>query len=120
MDAIDKLVSECEVSAAVLGRGESFMLIDTRNVCPEAVASAHAQHFNFCGVVGVKGGHLELELSSLDPETVKMMAFAAVKFAECQTAQPVSDGVDWLERLHRLPDTRGPALGGARPHRPQD
>lgn len=108
MDAIEKLVFECEVSAAVLGKGEEFVFARLPDV-PEAVtAYARERGFRYCGVVGAKAGRIELELASLDPENVKMMAFAVAEFAKCKEASPVLDGdsADWLERLHRLPDTR--------------
>jgi len=108
MDATERLVYDSEVSAAVLGKGDCFVLINSDNGSVAATEAARAEGFYFCGVVGLKSGRVELEIASPDRETVRIMGFALREFADMCSANlvPESDFTNWMTRLHALVDPR--------------
>jgi hypothetical protein len=106
MDATEKLVSQSATSAAVLGSGDDFLLVPLEGgTLPVAsVEIAKARGYFYCGVLCVVNGHVEIE----GPQEFRpILLRAAVPFAEYVVAKKrAGDAVDWLEKLHSLPDSR--------------
>lgn len=111
MDVQEQLVWESEVSAAVLGNGEEFVLIrlDINEECEQAaIERAISKGFVYCGVLGFKNGHAAVRCGD-DPGAIYTIAHASVAFAHViaqHLRRQQGDAVDWLESLHSLPDTR--------------
>lgn len=114
MDAITKLVWDSEFSVACLGRvngdkveymlvgldGEGYPLSEGRNML------ARLRGYAFAGVFGVKDGVADCKS---EPGMWPVMIAAVPSFLQIlnERLAPKGDGVDWLERLAQLPDTRG-------------
>ena len=114
MDATEKLVFESEISAAVLGKGDEFVLVNLAHYDQAVPDAARARGYHFCGVVGLMNGRLSLEIASPDPESVRLMAFALREFTDMCAANSKPDAfADWMTKLHELPDTRE-NLGGTK------
>jgi hypothetical protein len=112
MDTQERLVSESEVSAAVLGRGgKDFVLIrldGNRGSDATALAEARSRGFFYCGALGITEGQPSAECSC--PDAALTMMHAALSFAQemgvAGRLRPKDDSARWLEELYRLPDTR--------------
>jgi hypothetical protein len=105
MDAQQQVAWDCSISAVVLGKGEEFVLCPLDAPTPASEALARARGYEYAGVFGFRDGQ---ESMSCEPGMERTMCAAAFAFAEFVHARltPKGDGVDWLERLYRLPDTR--------------
>lgn len=112
MDRVEQLAWDAEIAVAVLGnpRTGEFSLIDLDHDMPMSEAareSARQRGFEFCGVVGVKNGIAD---AMCDPVAgaLGILCAAVMPFVRRYAAKlgPKSDGADWLERLHALPDPR--------------
>ena len=111
MDAQEQLVWNAEMSVAVLGKGEEFVLISLDGPIDEAVTiDALSKGYRWCGVMGIKDGHAAAK-SEQHPDAIYTMMHAALGFAKqvAEKLRPksdVGDELEWLERIHRLPDMR--------------
>lgn len=117
MDALEKLVYEANLSAAVLGRPGSdvFMMVplkgDGTAINPALFDEIHEKQLEFCGVFGLVQGVARCQTQR--PEDLGVMLLAVPAFLEYvrESLMP-SDGPkadafsDWLEQLYQLPDTR--------------
>jgi hypothetical protein len=104
------MARESEISVAVLGKGGDFVLIRLDGeIDASATDAALARGFSYCGVMGVKNGQASVRCEP-NPDAAVTMLHAALAFgtqvAERLRPQPEGDGVEWLERLYQLPDTR--------------
>jgi hypothetical protein len=107
MDRLQQLAWDSPLCAAVVGKGDDFVLLPLEGLISEAAKQdAAKRELQFCGVVGLRDGSVEVEMESpVDQEALRIMARAVASFTE--RFAPRSDGVDWLERLYQLPDPRG-------------
>ncbi len=109
MDAEQQMVFDGECPAAVLGRGEEFILIFLDGpINDAATAEAAAKGFAYCGVMAVSNGQCCAKFDPTNPEGLDVMMRAAWDFAE-RVAGKIKrqrSSTDWLERLWNLPDTR--------------
>jgi hypothetical protein len=110
MDAHETLVVESEISVAVMGRDEDFVLIRLQGEIGEDLTSqGREKGYAYCGVLGVKGGQAGAKCAP-NPDAVYTMMRAALGFAQLfadrlkQKSQ--GDAVGWLTALFGLPDTR--------------
>jgi len=112
MDQHEQLISESQIAYSVLGRGEEFILVNLAEDIEYAKAEAVAKHYAWCGTLTVSNGRLCCALcdSSKNPGALYTMMFAGLKFAHMVADRLVDqakgDSVEWLQKLHRLPDTR--------------
>lgn len=109
MCADERLVSESEVSFAVLGKGRDFVLVALHTDTAEdatQMAEARSRGFFYCGVLGMRDGQPSAECSASDAAFTMM--HAALAFAQEMAGQlrPKDDSVQWLTRLWELPDPR--------------
>lgn len=98
------------ICAAVMGRGEEFALVPLPASDAEmdkALESALAKGLSYCGVLGFKDGQSAVRCEH--PAAIYTMMHAGLAFSHL-IAQALrrqqGDAVDWLERLHSLPDSR--------------
>ncbi len=116
-DAEEKLVFESEMAAGVLGKGEDFVLVhfNDKPFDTAQLAEAKARGFAWCGVLGLCNGVPQARVSPDNPEAIYTMCFAGLAYAhlvaEHLRPQPKSDAVEWLSRLHALPDARQSEYG---------
>lgn len=112
-DVEQEFVLESELAVGVLGNGEDFVLVHLNDAPLDAsvLAQATAKGFAWCGVMGIRHGKPEVRISPDNAEAVYTMCFAGLAYAhlvaEHFKPQPKTDAVEWLTRLHALPDTRG-------------
>ena len=68
---------------------------------------ARLREYSFAGVFGYKSGFADAK-NEPGPDAWRVMCAATPEFLTllAQKLAPQSDGVDWLEKLHQLPDTR--------------
>lgn len=110
MDATERLVADSEMSAAVLGKGREFLLVDLSGETDAAMEAARARGFSYCGCLAVVNGQATARPEP-DADSTLTMLYAALAFAHLvgdrlMPPQPKSDSVEWLTRLYALPDTR--------------
>lgn len=110
MDAIAQLVWDSQISVAVLGRGNDFILIPLNEtgvpMSETLLATARDRDFVFAGVFGFINGEAKCKSESLDALPTMCAAIPAfVEFLRERLA-PKSDAVDWLTKLHALEDPR--------------
>lgn len=109
-DAFDQLASDCELLAVVLANPslEDFELCDPTTPLPAEIAeNLHARQLACFGCVGLGAGNQfrSAFVSALPESTIRALAHAFGLFA-AKKLSPEHRSVDWLERLHSLPDTR--------------
>ena len=104
MDAEQRLVWDAEVSAALLCNftADDFELIDLDSTFNADALSARG--LSWAGVIAFKAGGVTMALSDPSAISFEMMRRVSNEFAR-RLAGRIS-GVDWLERLYRLPDPR--------------
>jgi hypothetical protein len=106
---MEKLVLRSTCTAAVLGRGDNFLLVylDGKSIPEAEMLEANTQDFLFRGVVGLVNGRVEVECEPV-LEAKLIVLRAAIAFAQNLTAPrvPNGDAVSWLENLIRLEDDR--------------
>jgi hypothetical protein len=109
MDAQTELARDSEMAVAVIVKGSHILLVDlnTRITVEEVRRAAQTLGYQFCGVLGVRSG---VASAKCEPslEAINVCIHAAYAFAEfvAEKTRPIGDGVNWLEQLHSLPDTR--------------
>jgi hypothetical protein len=104
MDA-QQIAWNCSISAAVLGKGEEFVLCPLDEPTPASEALARAHGYVFCGVMGYDPQAGRSIAKCEDPDSVITMMHAAFAFAQFVAAR-LKPKSDWLEKLWELPDTR--------------
>lgn len=112
MDKVEQLAWDAECACGVLGnpRTGEFSLIDLDHDMPMSDAArldAQQRSFEFVGVLGIKDGVADA-VCEPGPGALSLMCHAVLPFVTRYAAKlgPKSDGADWLERLHALPDPR--------------
>lgn len=102
-----------EHPVAVMGTGGEFELVPllSSDPLPEAFTSEmRARGFHLCGLLGLRDGKpdakIERDSDSLYTALTATLAYAQQVADEIKRKCNDGDGVDWLERLHQLPDTR--------------
>jgi hypothetical protein len=110
MDAQQQLAWDSEVACAVLmGEGKDAYLINLDEV-PAAEQRMLLARLGcrFLGVLGIKNGVVDCAPADFHPDTVRGITEAVAPFVEYAKTKimPKGDSVDFLKRLHALPDTR--------------
>jgi hypothetical protein len=110
MDAHQQLAFDSEFSVAVMGNAGEFILIQLGEPLDDNVTrKAIERGFRYCGCLGVKDGVPGVRCEP-DADAVFTMLFAGLEFAVMVAARlrqkPKGDGVEFLERLFALQDTR--------------
>jgi hypothetical protein len=101
-DPQEQLVWESKVSAAVLGRGNEFVLIRLDGSDLAALAEARSRDFIYCGALGIIDGQPCAECSCPDAAFTMIAQEMAVE----GRLRPKDDSVQWLTRLWELPDLK--------------
>ena len=109
MDAMETFVTRSTITAAVLGRGNQFLLayLNEKAISESDRLLALERGYVFCGCIGLVDGHVEVEHEPF-LEAKILTFYAALRFAEDLHAPKTanSDAVSWLENLHKLEDPR--------------
>jgi hypothetical protein len=109
MDLMEQFVTRSKISAAVLGRGNQFLLayLNEKEISEPDRLLANERGYFFCGCVGLVDGRVEVECE-LFLEARILTLRAALRFAENLYAPKTAhvDRVKWLEDLHKLEDNR--------------
>jgi len=104
-----QLLSEAEVSFAVLGRDGLLSLYELTapTLDKDLVSADVAKGFCYCGVVGFNG-HYVTTAHEPDPDSWITVVHAARAVSEIlrERHKAQSASVAWLEALHALPDSR--------------
>jgi len=111
MDATEQLVFDSDIAVGVLGKGGDFVLVPLDGAIEAAMEAAVLRGWNYCGCYAVtKTGQPGVRCEP-DPDSIFTMMYAALAFAQLVAERlrpkPKGDGVEWIEALYRLPDTRG-------------
>jgi len=112
MDAMQRLAFEADGGVmAVLGRGESYLLVDLDAPLPQEVMDDAARRgYAFCGVLGIIGGKATAKCER-DPQAACTMLHAALGFvaltADRLRSKPKDGFAAWMQRIMELPDARG-------------
>lgn len=103
-----------EHPVAVMGTGGEFELVPllSSDPLPETFASEmRARGFHLCGLLSLRDGKPDAKVER-DWDSLYTVLMATLAYAQ-QVADDIrresdgdGDGVDWLERLHQLPDPR--------------
>lgn len=110
MDKFEQLANG-ECAAAVIGNPVTgqYALIDMDDapMSDAAIQEARQRGFEFVGMLGIKDGVADA-MGEPGPGAQSLMCHAVLPFVTQYAAKlgPKSDGADWLERLHALPDPR--------------
>jgi hypothetical protein len=114
VDAHEQLVIESEISFAVVGKGENFILVrldsEGAPLDEAAIENARERDFAYCGVLGVKDGNVGVQFAPDNPTALYTMMFAGLAFAhevaDRLRPQPKGDAVEWLKALFAMKDSR--------------
>ena len=113
MDEQQQIAWNCEISVAVLGNAETgeHMLIELGRegypLSEAEVLKARLKNFVYAGVMGYAEGVANAKAEP-GPDCWRIMCAATPAFLTYLSGKlkPLCDSVDWLEKLHQLPDTR--------------
>jgi hypothetical protein len=116
LDQLERIVWDSEFSAACLGKVTAgdrieFMFFPlNRDGAPldeEQLELARQKGLVFAGVYGFKDNVADAKCEE-GPDALRVMCAACPAFISylAQKLKQRGDAVDWLEKLHRLPDTR--------------
>jgi hypothetical protein len=107
----ESLVRGAAVACVVLGNpvtGQYTLVdLDDAPMSEESIQDAKSRGFEFVGVMGIKDGVADA-MCEPGPGALSLMCCAVLPFVTRYAAKlgPKSDGADWLEQLHALPDPR--------------
>jgi hypothetical protein len=104
-----QMAFESEFCCGVLGRGQEFLLVDLNGPIQDFMEAAREKNYAYCGVLGVERGEAGVRCEP-GADAAFTMLHASLAFAKLAAARlmptPKGDGVEWLDALYRLPDTR--------------
>jgi hypothetical protein len=113
MDAQEKLAQDSQIAVAIMVGKDGDK--DTLTLCnldgpmpPECQAELVRQGCRYIGVLVIKNGVMDGAPADFNPATVHALLSAVQPFADYarEKLAPKGDGVQWLQRLHSLPDER--------------
>ncbi len=110
-DAQVDLYMDSEAAAMVMGNAGCFVLFerDTKIADQGAkLAEVQSKGYHFSGVLALKDGQVEgRSESDFDSQLNMMCAFPEFgRLLATRSIERDGDAVEWLQRLHRLPDSR--------------
>ena len=112
MDAMEQIVSECELCAAVLGKDGEFVLVPLGESGPlpdATVQLVKERGYLFAGVMGYDGQvRVQAVMTRAAADTLKLACGAFARYLT-HKLRPQQDSGEWLERLWELNDERGDA-----------
>jgi hypothetical protein len=109
-DTHEQLVFDSEISVAVLGKGEEFILVRLGKGLDDTSADAMDNGYSYAGVIGIKDGVPGVQCEP-DPASMRVMVLAGLAFAGMIAEQLKQHqmSTDFCERLFALPDPRSEA-----------